>query len=99
MAVDAKGIGQAERDLGAGRLGEPRRLAEGGLGLLTVEQIALEIDDLGGLEQARVEVVGGEVDTRAEKGVHGALAVRRDEDKAARGRRSVRGRQGVIVDP
>ena len=98
MAVDAEGIGQSEGNLGAGLLRKPRRLLEGVLGLVAVEQIALEIDDARRLDERGIDVGGSEMHARAEKRVHGALAVRRHEDEAARGGLAVVGRRGVVGD-
>ena len=50
------------------------------------------------LDQGRFEVGGCEIHARAEEGVHGALAVRRHEDEAARGRLAVVGRRRIVGD-
>ena len=79
-------------------MGDLHRLAEGLLGRRRVPEIAFEIDDAGGAHRVRFHVVGGEVLAGAEIGVHGALAVRRHQDEAARGGGAVLGGRDVVMD-
>src|SRR5262249_60586940 len=74
------------------------RLEEGVLGVLRVPQVALEIGDRRAGDRLRVDVVRVQILRGAEIGVHGALAVRRDEDVAARGGRPVERRRRVEGD-
>ena len=76
-------------------MGDLRRLQERFLGVLRVPQIAFEVDqrrggDLLGVDIGRAKVLRG-----TEIGVHGALAIRRDQDVGAAGGRAVAGRLGV----
>src|SRR5207342_326511 len=98
VAIDAKGVRQSEGNLGAGFSRKPRRLLEGLLRLLAVEQIAFEIDDARRLDERRIDVGGREVHARAEKRVHGALAVRGHKDEATGGWLALIGWRRVVGD-
>src|SRR5947207_6978225 len=67
------------RDLGG--------LAEGLLGVRRIPQITLEVGDRRAGDDIGIDVVGMQVLRGAQIGIHRALAVRRDEDVGARGRR------------
>ena len=62
-----------------------RRLEEGLLRVRRIPEITLEIDDLSGGNGSGVDIVRMQVLSGAEIGVHGALAVGRDQHIAARG--------------
>ena len=62
VAVDAKRIGERQRDLAAGGMGELGGLDEGLLGGIAIEQIALEIGDLRLPDHPLVDIVGPELD-------------------------------------
>ena len=96
VAVDAERIRQGERHLPPGLGRDLRRLPEGGLGLGPVEQVAFEIEDARGADELGVDFAAAELRAHAEKGVHGALAVRRDQDQAARSRLAASLRGGVV---
>src|SRR6185312_2054231 len=88
VAIDAEGVRQRQRHLARSLVRDRRRLDEGLLRLRRVPKIAFEVGDGGRGDRRFVDVGRLEVLRRAEKGVHGALAVRRHHDVAARGRRT-----------
>ncbi|MGY4328810.1 hypothetical protein ACVWWG_003227 [Bradyrhizobium sp. LB7.2] len=85
IATDAEGIRQRERDLAAGLVRNLGRLDEGLLGPRRIPEITLEINDAGAGDLGRVDVGRRQILRRAEIGVHGALAVARDQDVGAAG--------------
>ncbi len=91
VAVNAEGIRQAERHLAARLGGDGRGLAKRCLGFGAIEQIPLEVDDLGRLDQRLVDFAVVKFGAHAEERVHGALAVWRHEDQAAARRRAAAG--------
>ena len=95
MTLDAERVGERQRHLGAGGVGDRGGLAKRLLRQRRVKQIAFEIGDLGGADEAGVDVVRPELDAGAEIGVHRALAVRGDKDQAARGGGAARRRGRV----
>ncbi len=97
MALDAKRVGERQRDLAPGGMGDRGGLEERLLRQRRVEQIAFEIGHLRGADDLGVDVVGSECHAGAEIGVQGALAVRRDEDQAARGAGAARRRRRLEV--
>ena len=58
VAVDAERVGQAQRDLPAGAMGDRGGAAKRLLGARRVEQIAFEIGHLRGADQLGVDVLG-----------------------------------------
>ena len=58
VAADAEGVGERERDLAAGLVGDGGGAGEGLLGFRRVEQVALEIGDGAVADGGFVEVVG-----------------------------------------
>ena len=98
-AMHTEGIGEGQCDPAAGVMGGLDRLAEGGLAIGRVPEIALEIGDLGFCHQGGIDIIRPEADACAEIGRHGALGIRRHHDQAARGGRAIgRGRR-VEGDP
>ena len=96
VAKDAEGIGQGERHGAAGLMGDVGRLEEGLLCRRRIPEIAFQIGHACARHRSRVDIGRREVLRRAEIGVHGALAIRRHQDEAARrGRPVIRGRGGV----
>ena len=95
MAPDAERVGEAERHLAPGGMGDRRGLAKRLLRLRRVEQIAFEIGDLAGDDHVGVDVGGPEFGAGAEIGVHRALPVGGDEDQAARRARAARRRRRI----
>ena len=83
-----------ERDPAVGGAGDLSGLLERLLGRRAVPHIALEIDDLGRLDQGLLDVRRREIGARAEVGVHGPLAVGRHIDEAAPRARPVLGGRG-----
>src|SRR5690606_16459935 len=73
MAADAERVGEAERHLAPGLMGDRSRLAEGLLGARRVPQIALQIGDLGARDQGGIDVFRSQLDAGAEMGLHRAL--------------------------
>ena len=65
VAIDAEPVRQGEGDLAAGLAGDGHGLAEGGLGLGLVEQVALQVDNLGGFDEDRVDLAMVEAGLRA----------------------------------
>ena len=98
IAVDAEGVRQRERNEPAGAMRDPGRLEECLLGAWRIPQVALEIGDLGGRDHVGIDVVGMQILRGAQERVHGALAVRRDQNEAARSRRAVGGRRCLEGD-
>lgn len=98
VAVDAEAVGEGEGDVAAGLAGDLGGLAEGGLGLRAVEQVALEVDDLGGGDGGPCHLAVVELGRAAEERVHGALAVGGDEDQRARRGGAAVGGRGVEGD-
>ena len=99
MALDAERVGQRQRHLMPGAMGDCGGLAERLLRQWRVEQIAFEIGDLGGGDERGVDVVGPEPDAGAEIGVQGALPVGGDQDQAARRAGAARRRWRVEPHP
>ncbi len=95
VALNAEGVGECQRDSAAVVVGDAARLPVGLFGLGSVEQVPLEKGDLSGRDELGIDVFGAEQLGGAEVGVHGALAVRRDHDEAAPGRRACRGGRAV----
>ena len=85
ITVDAERIRQGQRDVALGVVRNLRRLEEGLLRVRRIPEITLEIDDLSGGNGSGVDIVRMQVLSGAEIGVHGALAVGRDQHIAARG--------------
>ena len=81
MPIDAERIGERQRHLPPGLGGDVGRLAESGLGLGPVEQVAFEIEDAGGADEFGVHLAAAELRAHAQQGIHGALAVRRHQDE------------------
>src|SRR6516164_5006474 len=84
----AERVGKAECHLAARGMGNSGRFAEGVLCLRRVEKIALKIGDSSSSHNLRVDVIGPEIDTGAEIGVHRSLAVGGHENQTARGGRA-----------
>src|SRR6185503_1909439 len=86
VALDAEDVGQAEGDLASGAAGDldrpDHRVARG----LGVPQIAFKIDRRRSADLLLVERARRQVLCRAEEGVHGPVAVGRDQNHRARGR-------------
>src|SRR5690606_6901499 len=81
------------------RVGVSRRQTDRLLGARRIPQITFKIGDLGGLGLIPLDILRPQLHASAEIGVHGALAVGRDEDhRARRGRRAVE-RDGVEGNP
>ena len=95
VPVHAETVRQRDRDLAARCLGNLGGVHEGGLGLVLVEQIALQIENAAVTNHLGIDVVLREENGGAEEGVHAAVPVIGDEDDGARGGRSVRQRTGV----
>ena len=83
VALDHEGVGEAEGDAPAVGARQAGRLGEGLARRGRVEQIALEVEDGGGLDDRRVDVGGTELHAGAQIGAHRPLAVGRDIDQAA----------------
>src|SRR5579872_7617293 len=79
-------------------MGDTGRFLKSLLGRLTVPHIAFEIDDAGRAYEVFIEIFRRQVRTRAEIGVHRALAVRRYEDETAPRRRPLPRRRDVETD-
>ena len=94
IAIDAEGIGQGQRHLATGGMGDGRRLHEGLLGRWRIPQIAFEIGDGGGLHGRLIHIIAGEILAGTEIGVHGALAIGRHQHEAARGGGAILGGGG-----
>ena len=89
IPVDAEGIRKGQGDLvsgGVGNLGSPH---ESFFRCGRIPKVAFEVDDTAVPHERLVDIVRGQLLAGAEEGVHGALAVGRDENVAARGRRAV----------
>ena len=93
MALDAKRVGEAERHLAPGGMGDRCGLAERLLGLRRVEEITLEVGDLRRCDHLGVDIRGSEIGAGPEIGVHRALSVRGNEDQAACRARAARRRR------
>ena len=98
MAIDAERIGQRQRYLASGSMGDLGRLHEGLLGLVLVEQIPFQIGDRGVADGLGVDIVRSQLDADPEEGLHCALGVRGHENQTARRRRSVRHRAQPVID-
>ena len=85
VALDAEQVGQRQRHLAAGIVGEARGGPVGLLRLGPVEQVALEEGHLGAADQVGVDVGRAEAGRRPEVGVHRAVGVGRHDDQAAPG--------------
>src|SRR5271170_3749530 len=85
VALDAERVGQRQRDLMPGGVGDRGGLAKRSLCQWRVEQITFEIGHLSRAEDVGVDVVGSERHASAEIGVQSALTVGRNQDQAARG--------------
>ncbi len=89
MAIDAKTVGQRERHLTAGSVSNLRRVAERLLRIVTIEEVALHVQNTTGRHHPLVDVGRAQVRRHAEIGVHGALRVGRDHDDATSRRHAV----------
>jgi hypothetical protein len=98
MSISPFAIGERERGPAPRRPGGADRLAERFLRARRVPEVAFEIGDLGPRHLVGVDILRPELDTGAEIGVHGALAVRRDMDQAARGGQALGRRRRGEVD-
>src|SRR3984893_5472384 len=86
MAMNAEWVGEGERDPAARAVRNRGRLPERVLGRRLIEQVALEVGDLGPCDERLVDVVRLQVTGHAEKCAHRAFGVGSDDDVAAAGR-------------
>ncbi len=80
MPVDAKLVGERQRNLARVGVRDLRCLAQRFLGARRIPQIAFVVGDGGGRDDGLVDVLRAKLDASAEIGVHRPLAVGRDED-------------------
>ena len=99
VAFDAERVRQRQRHLAAGAMGGGGGGVEGGLGFRWVEQIAFQGGDGAVGDAGFIHIGRAEGDAGAEEGVHGALAVRGDQDEAARGGGGAHQRGGGEMHP
>ena len=90
VALDAEGIGECDRREPAGLARDFRRQLEGLLGFRPVPEIAFHVGDPGGGDDFLVDIGHSQMHAGAEIGVHGALALGRDQNKGARRGRAIR---------
>src|SRR6185437_7457252 len=76
-------------------MGDLRRLEKCVLGVFGVPQVALEIDDSACRDRGLVDVAGMQILRGTQIGVHGALAVGRDQNVTPAGRWTTGGRFGI----
>ena len=79
IAIDAERIRQCEGDIALRRVRDLRSLEESFLGARRIPEVAFKINDLSGSNGIRVDVVGMQILSGAEIGVHRALAVGRHQ--------------------
>ncbi len=98
VTLDHEGVGQGQGDGPTAPSRQPRRLGEGPARLVGIEEIALQIDDGRALDDAGIDVVGGQFGRRAQVSAHGPLAVGRDVDQRPGGGRAAREERRVEID-
>ena len=86
VPIDAEAVGQSERHLSPGSVGDPCCVPERLLGIVAIEEIALHVQHATVGHDRLVDVVGAQVRRHAEVRVHGALGVGSDDDDASTGR-------------
>src|SRR5262249_50604207 len=79
ITIDAECVRQSKGDVALGGVGDLRRLEESFLRVRWIPEITLKIDDLSSSNGVCVDVVRMQVLRGAEVGIHGALAIRRDQ--------------------
>ncbi len=99
MAVDAESVGQGEGDLAAriARRGDCRFHRRARLG--RVPQIALEVEDRGVGNIARVDIARLQPLRRTKERVHRPLRIGSDQDQRARGGADIAARGDEEIDP
>ncbi len=85
VTIDAETVGQRERHLPSGTVGDARRMAEGLLGVVAIEEVALHVEHATGSHHFLVDVGRTQIRRHAEIRVHGALRVGSHDDDAASG--------------
>ena len=82
MTIDAETVRQRQRHLTSGTVGDPRRVSEGLLGVVTVEEISLHVEDTTGRHHVFVDIGSAQIRRHAEVSVHGSLRIGCDHDDA-----------------
>ena len=99
MPIDAERVRQGNRYLMSGVVSGVRRLDKRGLRTRRVKEIALHVDDLGGLDRLLANIGGREMRRRAEIGAHGALRIGRDQNETGPGCRAFARRRSHKLNP
>ena len=86
VAIDAEHVRQRQRDHGVTVVREVHDLADGLLGRGKIEEVALDVGDLGARDEALIDVRDAQLVRRAQVRRHRSLGVIGDEDVAASGR-------------
>ena len=96
MPLHTEGVRQCQRHLPARLMSHVGGFPVGGLRVVTIEQVALEVGDPARCHEIDVDVVGPEVRRRTEVGVHRALGVGGDDDQASSRGQPVGGGRCVV---
>ncbi len=94
MAVDAERVAQGERHEAIVAVSDLRGVAESGLGIVTVVQVALHVQHGTGCHRGLIDVVDAQQRRDAEVGVHRAFGIGCDHDDATAGRGDAIGSTG-----
>ena len=97
-AGDTESVRQRQRHLDPGLVRRDSGIAHGRFGTWLIPEIALEVHHLRRGDAVHVEILRPKLGRRAEKGLHRALGVWRDEDQASRRRHPLHQRCGVVGD-
>ncbi len=89
MAVDAEAVGQRERHLPPGAMGDARGVTKGLLRVVAIEEIALHVEHPSGGDHTLVDVDRPQVGRHSEIGVHRPLSIGCHDDDAAPGRNAI----------
>ena len=91
MPLDAEGVRQREAHPPTRIVRDAAGLPVGLLGLRPVEEVPLQVRDVGGGDEVAVDVLGAQELRRPEVGVHRPLGIGGDHDQAAPGGRTLGG--------
>ena len=89
MTIDAETVGQTQRDVTSCIVSGPCSMPKCPLGVVSIEEIPLHVENLAGGHQLDIDVVRFHERRHSEIGVHRPLGIGSDDDDAAARRHSI----------